>query len=149
MLRWSWKGYVLMHEVVGLHLSRHSNFKMPSITLMMNGMSDGDFAQGIDIICLDQSECRQWSLGLRTLIRTQPNNSRALSSELVSLVMSAFRSADAQAMSVLSVPQLLDCFARLNVLKSVEWAQESMERHKHEGDKGLNFHQARHKPDLV
>ena len=36
VLRWSWTGYVLLHELVGLQISRHPNYKTPCITLLMN-----------------------------------------------------------------------------------------------------------------
>ena len=139
VLRWSWKGYVLMNEVAGLQLSRHPNYSTPCITLVL---SHDDKAQRapLDLVCLDARVSRYWTLGLRTLLRLQANSMHRLPTDLVAFVQSAFRASDTTSAGLLAAPQLIDCFVRLNAQKTQEWAARNVARSSR-GAKGLNFHQ--------
>eukprot|EP00966_Prymnesium_polylepis_P229597 5312705-Prymnesium_polylepis.1 len=128
VLRWSWTGYVLLHELVGLQVSRHPNYKTPCITLLMNtyGLSEG--RHSIDVICLEAREFRQWMTGLRVLQSVQQPNMHCLPSDLVSLVLATFHAADKDRSGMLSSSGLLEVFARLNVLKDNAWVLAQLEK---------------------
>ena len=106
VLRWSWKGYVLLDEVVGLQLSRHPNYSTPCITLLLS--HDDKHAQRapLDLVCLDVRVSRHWTLGLRTLLRLQASSMHRLPPECVAFVQAAFRAADTGSAGVLGAAQL-------------------------------------------
>ena len=128
VLRWSWRGHVLVHEIQSIHASRHPDYRTPCITLIMNTYGVAEGQRALDLILLDPADYRFWMTGLQAMVRSVHQLRHGFSPELVAFVLACFRAADSSSSGLLSDKDLCDCFTRLNVAKTREWARSAIQR---------------------
>ena len=128
VLRWSWRGHALLVEVQSIHASRHPEFRTPCITLQMNAFGAPEGRRTLDLVFLDPSDYKLWMTGLQAMRRVAHHQRHGVSPELAAFVFACFRAADTDSNGLLGAAELLDCFARLNMLKSPEWAAQTIRK---------------------
>ena len=128
VLRWSWRGTILVHEIQSLHAHRHAELRAPTIGLSMSSYGVAGSAKGAELVFLDRSEYRAWMLGLQALRRAMSAERarNALAPEVVAFIFACFRNSDPFSTGQLTAAQLLQCFTRLNVTKTQEWADRAI-----------------------
>ena len=127
VLRWSWRGLLLVPEIGAVTAHRHQDFGgVPCISLTMNSHGAEEGRRHIELVFLDAREYRTWMLGLQAMRRELETERRktCLSPELVAFVFASFRGADAGSLDpgLLDAKGLIECFTRLNVRVEAEWA---------------------------